>query len=92
MPSDLQPGVIDVHCHVVPGEFPASPSAVETRWPCMVCGAAGRRTVTIEGKPFRELDDRSWDAARRIGDWANSPLGRAHICSRTMHCSCSLLA
>ena len=66
MPSDLQPGVIDVHCHVVPGEFPASPSAVETRWPCMVCGAAGRRTVTIEGKPFRELDDRSWDAARRI--------------------------
>jgi aminocarboxymuconate-semialdehyde decarboxylase len=66
MTGELQHGVIDVHAHVVPGTFPDNPSAAERRWPCMICGAGGKRTVNFDGKPFRELDDRSWSAARRI--------------------------
>lgn len=62
----LQHGPIDCHAHVVPGEFPANPSATEARWPCMVCGQGGARTVTFDGKPFRELNARSWDVARRL--------------------------
>ncbi|MEO8723043.1 MAG: amidohydrolase family protein [Sphingobium sp.] len=61
---------VDVHSHVVPFDFPAAPSAaVQARWPCMRCGAtAGEGTVMIGDKPFRKLDDRSWNASRRIED------------------------
>lgn len=62
----LRNGPIDCHAHVVPGEFPQNPSATETRWPCMVCGRNGVRVATFDGKPFRELDSRSWDVARRL--------------------------
>ncbi len=71
--------LIDVHAHVVPKYFPANPSpASNARWPCM-CSATGsgalhgnheetQTTVDIAGKPFRSIDHRSWDAARRIDD------------------------
>ncbi|MFC3711219.1 amidohydrolase family protein [Sphingoaurantiacus capsulatus] len=62
------PGVIDMHTHVCPATFPDCPDATVRRWPCMVCEANGRRTLTIDGKPFRQLDDRSWSAARRLAD------------------------
>lgn len=62
-------GLIDVHAHFCPGEFPAAPAgAAASRWPCMQCNESGNRTITFDGKPFRELDARSWDAARRIAD------------------------
>ena len=62
-------GLIDVHAHFCPGEFPEDPAGGATRrWPCMQGNAPGSRTIAFDGKPFRELDARSWDAARRIAD------------------------
>jgi len=61
--------LIDVHSHIVPAHFPENPSpATNSRWPCMQSKSAGDATVMIGDKPFREIDSRSWDVARRIED------------------------
>jgi aminocarboxymuconate-semialdehyde decarboxylase len=61
--------LIDVHAHVVPREFPAHPAPdSDLRWPCMCHGPDHTATVTIDDKPFREIDHRSWDCAIRIDD------------------------
>jgi aminocarboxymuconate-semialdehyde decarboxylase len=65
--------IIDVHCHVCPGDFPPAPGA--RRWPCMVCGAADARTLTFDEKPFRALDARSWDLSRRLEDMDREGVG-----------------
>lgn len=62
----FQHGPVDCHTHVVPGRFPDYVDASEPRWPCMVCGKDGKRVVTFDGKPFRELDTRSWDVEQRV--------------------------
>ena len=60
---------IDAHSHVTPLDLPAAPGdAVRGQWPCMRCGAAGRATMMVGDKAFRELDARSWDTGRRIED------------------------
>lgn len=59
-------GLIDIHTHVTPPGFP-SPEPGVSGWPCMHC-AAGRTTMMLGDKPFRELDARSWDVERRIAD------------------------
>ncbi|WP_035570981.1 amidohydrolase family protein [Hyphomonas adhaerens] len=61
--------LIDVHCHVSPFDFPAAPGGeVAHRWPCMKCGSKAAGTLMIGDKPFRELDNRSWDVSRRLED------------------------
>jgi len=61
--------VIDVHCHVVCKELPKQPaSGLEQRWPCVCPGPGDRATITIAGKPFREIDSRSWEVERRLAD------------------------
>ena len=61
--------LIDVHSHIVPARFPDNPSpATNLRWPCMQAKNASDATVMIADKPFREIDSRSWDVARRIED------------------------
>ena len=61
--------LIDVHSHIVPERFPDNPSpATNSRWPCMHSKNATDATVMIGDKPFREIDSRSWDVARRIED------------------------
>lgn len=63
------PSLIDVHSHVTPNAFPPSPAAESAgRWPCMQCTSNVAATLLIGDKPFRELDNRSWDVARRIAD------------------------
>lgn len=59
--------IIDVHSHVVPAAFPADPGT-EARWPCLRMGDSDHAVVMIAGKPFRDIDNRSWDVARRIED------------------------
>jgi aminocarboxymuconate-semialdehyde decarboxylase len=63
------PVLIDVHSHIAPLTLPACPGAEEAaRWPCMQCQSATQATILMGSKPFRELDDRSWNASRRIAD------------------------
>lgn len=69
--------VIDVHSHVVCKEFPERPaSGPERRWPCMCRGDGNQATIEIAGKPFREIDSRSWDVERRLGDMDASSVAR----------------
>ncbi|MEM5518069.1 amidohydrolase family protein [Henriciella sp. AS95] len=61
--------IIDVHCHVSPFEYPPAPSDdVAGRWPCMACESRASGTLMLGDKPFRPLDNRSWDAERRLED------------------------
>ncbi len=63
------PELIDVHTHVVPRELPGEPAGTASgRWPCVHCGKPGHATVMMGDKPFREIDDRSWDIGRRVAD------------------------
>jgi aminocarboxymuconate-semialdehyde decarboxylase len=62
-------GLIDVHSHIVPRDLPADPTAGGIdKWPCIQCHSATAATVLMGRKPFREIDERSWDIQRRIAD------------------------
>ncbi len=64
------PRLIDVHSHVVPRSLPGDPTGGQIAvWPSVQCEACGRLAQVFMGKrAFREIDDRSWDVARRIAD------------------------
>jgi aminocarboxymuconate-semialdehyde decarboxylase len=67
--SASHPRLIDIHSHFVPADFPAAPDAATApRWPCMCHGLAGAATLNMGDKPFRQIDNRSWDLERRIAD------------------------
>lgn len=60
---------IDAHAHVSPLQFPPAPhEGVAPRWPCMQCQSSVEGTLMLGETPFRALDARSWDVARRIED------------------------
>ena len=63
----MSTGLIDGHTHVVPRQLPAAPAGVE-RWPCVQCRSPTAATVLMGTRPFREIDERSWDVKRRIAD------------------------
>ena len=72
--------VIDVHCHIVPAEFPpAPPSCGAEHWPQMAQRAERQASVMIGGKEFRLVDSRCWDAARRIADMNAEEVGMQAI-------------
>lgn len=61
--------LIDIHTHVVPERFPDNPAPGEhSRWPCLCVRADRSHVIEFGGKPFRELDARSWDVNRRLED------------------------
>ena len=67
---------IDVHAHVSPLHFPAAPhEKVAPRWPCMQCESSVKGTLMLGDTPFRALDSRSWDVARRIEDMDRDGIG-----------------
>jgi aminocarboxymuconate-semialdehyde decarboxylase len=60
---------IDVHCHIVPENFP--PYAGKGRdipWPAMAEAHACHRHVMISGKVYRTVSDGCWSVPRRIED------------------------
>jgi len=61
--------VVDIHTHVVPNSL-ADQSARHRLWPTLEMHEAGRAALMIDGKPFREIDSRSWDVERRMHDMA----------------------
>jgi aminocarboxymuconate-semialdehyde decarboxylase len=68
--------VIDVHCHIVPADFPvAPPSCAPDKWPRMEKRANGQRAMTVGGKEMRVVDNRAWNAARRIADMNGEEVG-----------------
>lgn len=73
-PGDMRPpaaasGLIDVHTHVVPENFPAHlGSAVDVPWPSMVPAQACHRHVMISGKVYRTVSHHCWDCEVRRGD------------------------
>jgi aminocarboxymuconate-semialdehyde decarboxylase len=61
--------LVDVHSHVTPFAFPDAPGEhARGRWPCMCRASPVDATIMFGDKPFRRLDNRSWDVARRIED------------------------
>ncbi|MDB5452910.1 MAG: amidohydrolase [Caulobacteraceae bacterium] len=61
--------LIDVHAHIVPAGFPATPASCSCgRWPAMAPRDRDRAAVVIGGKDFRIVDSRSWDPARRVAE------------------------
>jgi aminocarboxymuconate-semialdehyde decarboxylase len=64
------PPLIDVHSHVVPKSLPGDPTGGGiAAWPSVQCESCGGRAQVFMGKrPFREIDDRSWDVERRVAD------------------------
>ena len=72
--------VIDVHCHVVPAEFPAAPpSCAVEKWPRMDDRANGQRAMMVGGREMRVVDNRAWDAARRAADMDGEAVGMQAI-------------
>ncbi|HJQ59187.1 MAG TPA: amidohydrolase family protein [Vineibacter sp.] len=62
-------GLIDVHSHIVPRTLPADPTGGQIdKWPCLQCHSPTSATVLMGSRPFREIDERSWDTKRRIAD------------------------
>jgi aminocarboxymuconate-semialdehyde decarboxylase len=62
--------LIDVHSHVAPSSLPGDPTGGGIgAWPSVRCEAGGRKAKVFMGaKPFRDIDERSWDTARRVAD------------------------
>ncbi len=65
-------GLIDVHTHWIPEQFPAYVgSRKSVAWPSMAPGSHGcERHVMIEGKVYRTVPDTSWDADKRAREMA----------------------
>jgi aminocarboxymuconate-semialdehyde decarboxylase len=58
---------IDFHTHYL-SRAAESFDAPPPSWPRLAVDDAGCGVLTRDGVPFRDLDSRSWDAARRIAD------------------------
>src|SRR5258708_4105655 len=61
--------LIDVHAHAIPEIFPDNPSPhANKRWPCLTHASAAAAALVIDGRPFRDVDARSWNVVRRLED------------------------
>jgi aminocarboxymuconate-semialdehyde decarboxylase len=72
--------VIDVHCHIVPADFPAVPSTcAPEKWPRMEDRGNGQRAMMTGSREMRVVDNRAWEAARRIADMNGEDVGMQAI-------------
>ena len=61
---------IDIHAHIIPGEFPKYLGAAIPRgWPSMAPAHECHRNVMIDGKNYRTVSDKCWDTAKRLADF-----------------------
>ncbi|WP_066705229.1 amidohydrolase family protein [Curvibacter delicatus] len=61
---------VDVHAHVIPGEFPTYLGGVTPAgWPAMAPADACHRHVMIDGKNYRTVSDKCWTTSRRLADF-----------------------
>jgi aminocarboxymuconate-semialdehyde decarboxylase len=72
--------VIDVHCHIVPADFPAAPpTCAPEKWPRMEDRGSGQRAMMTGKREMRVVDNRAWEAARRIADMNGEDIGMQAI-------------
>lgn len=63
------PGLVDLHTHAIAPSLPDLEAAEPWgRWPSVERRASGAARIFVGGRPYREIDDRCWNAARRIAD------------------------
>lgn len=68
---------VDVHTHVVPGDFPPYVgNKAQVPWPSMAPAQACHRSVMISGAVFRTVSERCWDGACRIADMDEGAIER----------------
>lgn len=68
---------VDVHTHVVPGDFPAYiGKKADVPWPSMVPAHACHRSVMISGAVFRTVSSQCWDGHSRIADMDGNAIER----------------
>lgn len=61
---------VDVHAHVIPGEFPKYLGNVTpSGWPSMAPADECHRHVMIDGKNYRTVSDKCWTTSRRLSDF-----------------------
>lgn len=67
---------VDVHAHVIPGEFPAYLGGVAPAgWPSMAPAQdCQHRHVMIDGRNYRTVSDKCWTTSRRLADFAEMGL------------------
>ncbi|MDE2617330.1 MAG: amidohydrolase family protein, partial [Burkholderiales bacterium] len=67
---------VDVHAHVIPGEFPAYlGGAAPSGWPSMApAHDCQHRSVMIDGKNYRTVSDKCWTTSRRLADFEEMDL------------------
>lgn len=58
---------VDIHTHFVPDSIPGPPGR-NPLWPSIERRVGDGAAVMVDGKVFRVIDSRSWDARRRIDD------------------------
>ena len=65
--STIPEGVIDVHTHAIADRLPDL-AGRPGRWPSVERTAEDRANILLDGRIYREIDDRCWSAARRLRD------------------------
>ncbi len=75
-PASRTPATIDVHTHVIPpGWEDWATKFGGARWPRLVERDACHATIMTGEQFFRDVDDRSWNAERRIEDMDRLGIG-----------------
>jgi aminocarboxymuconate-semialdehyde decarboxylase len=64
-----EPGLIDLHTHAIAPSLPDLEAiAPWGRWPSVERCTYDAARILVGGRPYREIDDRCWSAARRVAD------------------------
>jgi aminocarboxymuconate-semialdehyde decarboxylase len=70
-------GLVDVHTHVVPENFPSYiGTAVDSGWPYMKSAHACHRHVMVKGAVYRTVSHQCWDCNARVSDMSRTGVER----------------
>lgn len=68
---------VDIHTHVVPASLPPYLSAVaDIPWPSVEHVDCCHARVMVSGKPYRDIEDSCWNAARRVEEMTEMGISR----------------
>lgn len=62
---DIRSGLVDIHTHAISPDLAAPGPG---RWPTVERTAEDRAVILLDGRAYREIDDRCWSAERRLAD------------------------